>query len=94
MSVFSNLKKSIRAKVFSGENFEGGYLPAGEILPDGSVLVHTKEGWNTFRHVGYKPGAKSKSVFGSNSIWRCDTTLRGDRRIAERAIELKEVVIL
>lgn len=91
MSIFSKLNKTERAKVFSGQEFEGDKLPSGEIMPDGSVLVATKEGWNTFRMVSCPSG---KAVYGSKSIWQCDVNIRGMQRILERAIELKEVVIL
>ena len=94
MSVFSKLSKSERAAVFSGNEFGGSNLPSGLIMPDGSVLVCTKEGWNTFRHVGFKPGARGKATYGANALWRCDLALRGDERIRDRAIELKEVVFL
>lgn len=87
MSVFSNLSKADREAVFSGAVFKGDWLPTGEIMPDGSIQALTREGWNTFRLVGYRAGAKGKSPYGANSLWRCDLSMRGMRRIAgaERA---------
>lgn len=90
MSVFSNLDRKARRIVFSGAQFPGDYMPSGSILPDGSILSRTREGWNTFRMEACPSG---KSPYGSCSLWRCDVELRGDRRIAETAIELREVVI-
>ena len=68
MSIFSKLNKTDRAKVFSGSEFNGLMLPAGDVQPDSSVICHTREGRNTFVQVSC-PG--NKATYGAQSVWRC-----------------------
>ena len=83
MSIFSKLDKKDRRQVFSGEPVPGDRIPSGDILPDGTLLTSTKEGWNTFRLVSCESG---KAVYGAASRWACDLTLAGQERIGDRAI--------
>ncbi|MBK9496551.1 MAG: hypothetical protein IPO08_19005 [Xanthomonadales bacterium] len=83
MSIFSKLSKKDRKIIFSGENISGDRVPSGIEMPDGSILTTTMEGFNTFRMVCCPSG---KSRYGAASIWRCDTAMSGEERLAERAI--------
>lgn len=83
MSIFSKLDKKDRRQVFSGKAVPGDRIPAGDILPDGTVLANTKEGWNTFRMVSCPRG---KAVYGAASRWACDLSLKNSQRLGERIL--------